>query len=206
MSINREFFFDQIRTGLFPHGLRQEQVDGIDAILNEWEALHASKDDRWLAYMLATALHETAHTMQPVRETLANTDAEAIARLDRAWANGKLPWVSKPYWRRDANGDAWYGRGLVQLTHKANYQALAGAIKHGTLATVPDEALKFGVAMDIMFVGMERGLFTGKKLADYFSKTAADWVNARRIINGLDRADLIAGYGKAFYAAISYTT
>ena len=52
---------------------------------------------------------------------------------------------------------------------------------------------------------MEKGLFTGKKLADYFDKNEQDWINARRIVNGLDRAEKIAGYAKAFYAAISYT-
>jgi putative chitinase len=55
-----------------------------------------------------------------------------------------------------------------------------------------------------MFVGMNRGMFTGKKLSDYFSGTTEDWVNARRIINGTDRAALIAGYGRIFYSAISY--
>jgi hypothetical protein len=33
----------------------------------------------------------------------------------------------------------------------------------------------------------------------------ADWVSARKIINGRDRADLIADYGRAYYAALSYT-
>lgn len=35
---------------------------------------------------------------------------------------------------------------------------------------------------------------------------SADRVRARRIINGNDKANLIAGYGKHYYAAISYTT
>ena len=51
-----------------------------------------------------------------------------------------------------------------------------------------------------------QGIFTGKKLGDYFNKTTEDWVNARRIINGLDKANLIAGHAKKFYGAISYTT
>ena len=53
---------------------------------------------------------------------------------------------------------------------------------------------------------METGLFTSKKFGDYFSTTKEDWVNARKIINGLDRAPQIADYGKRFYGAISYTT
>ncbi|MDQ3063498.1 MAG: hypothetical protein M3R14_11670 [Acidobacteriota bacterium] len=57
-----------------------------------------------------------------------------------------------------------------------------------------------------MFYGMTNGSFTGKKLSDYFNPNKGEWVSARRIINILDKANLIAGYGKQFYAAISYTT
>jgi hypothetical protein len=46
---------------------------------------------------------------------------------------------------------------------------------------------------------MERGLFTGKKLSDYFNDKKTDWRNARRIINGLDKADTIARYAQNFY-------
>lgn len=205
MSINRKFFFDEVRQKLFPDGLKQHQVDGIEAILDEWEKKQSANDDRWLAYMLATAYHESAHTMQPVRETLAGTDAQAAARLENAWDAGQLTWVGEPYWRPDADGLCWFGRGLVQITHKHNYEKLAKAIGNKDLASDPAEALKMDVAIAILFVGMEKGLFTKKKLADYFDKDDQDWINARRIVNGLDRAEKIAGHGRAFYAAISYT-
>lgn len=205
MSINRKFFFDEIRGKLFPDGLQQHQVEGIEAILDEWEKKYSGNDDRWLAYILATAFHESAHTMQPVRETLAGSDAQASARLENAWDAGKLSWVSKPYWRPDGDGHAWFGRGLVQITFKDNYKKLGAAIGNAKLGTDPSEALKMDVAIDVMFIGMEKGLFTGKKLGDYFDKNEQDWVNARRIVNGLDRAEKIAGYARAFYAAISYT-
>lgn len=61
-------------------------------------------------------------------------------------------------------------------------------------------------AIPIMFIGMKEGIFTGKKFADYFSPTKEDWVSARRIINGLDKANTIAGHAKKYYGAISYTT
>jgi hypothetical protein len=70
----------------------------------------------------------------------------------------------------------------------------------------PDLALEVRYAIPIMFIGMKEGIFTGKKFADYFSKTKEDWVHARRIINGLDKAKLIAGHAKKYYGAISYTT
>lgn len=205
MSINRKFFFDEIRGRLFPDGLQKHQVEGVEAILDEWESRHAGDDDRWLAYILATAYHESAYTMQPVRETLAGSDAQAIARLQNAWEDGKLSWVKEPYWKVDAAGNSWFGRGLVQITHEDNYRRLAEAIGNERLATDPAEALKMDVAIDILFVGMEQGLFTKKRLADYFDEDEQDWVNARRIVNGLDRAEKIAGHARAFYAGISYT-
>ena len=52
---------------------------------------------------------------------------------------------------------------------------------------------------------MMEGWFTGKKLSNYFDLQKEDWRNARRIINVLDKADLIASYGKQYYAAISHT-
>jgi putative chitinase len=57
-----------------------------------------------------------------------------------------------------------------------------------------------------MFTGMMDGSFTGKKLSDYFNPTTASWTSARRIINGLDKAQLIASYGSRYYASLSYTT
>ncbi len=70
----------------------------------------------------------------------------------------------------------------------------------------PEFALTLEVATPILFTGMMQGLFTGKKLGDYFNGPTADWVNARRIINGTDQAANIASYGKRYYACLSHTT
>ena len=64
----------------------------------------------------------------------------------------------------------------------------------------PELAMRPDVAAFVMFDGMINGVFTGKKLADYFNATKTDFVNARRIINGTDRAQEIAAISKAFYA------
>lgn len=204
MSINRDFFFDHIREYLFNGSLRQSQLNGMNAILDKWEAESSKDDDRWLAYMLGTTHHETGRTMQPVRETFAATDDDAIKRLEKAWAAGKLPWVKTPYWRRDADGKSWLGRGFVQLTHKANYETLGKAIKVD-LITDPDRAMDLDTALKVLFVGMRDGLFTTAKLADFFNVSKENWVQARKIINGLESADLVASYAKTYYAAISYT-
>jgi hypothetical protein len=54
-----------------------------------------------------------------------------------------------------------------------------------------------------MFVGMTKGLFTGKKLSDYFNDKLDDWINARRIINGTDKNEFVADKGQKFFDAIT---
>ncbi|MES0092927.1 glycoside hydrolase family 19 protein [Mesorhizobium sp. M0030] len=203
-KLNEKFFFDYTRTYLFDGHMSQSQFDGISGILKLWNDTLATKDDRWLAYMLATAHHETGRTMQPVRETFAATDEKAISILEKAWNAGKLPWVTNPYWRWDQNHQSWLGRGLVQLTHQANYKRIGDAVGVNLVAD-PAAAMNPDVARQVMVQGMIKGVFTGYTLAQFFNPKKADWKNARRIINGIERADLVASYGLRYYAAISYT-
>lgn len=177
-KINRKFFFDYVRLHLFGGSLKQSQVDGLTSILDYWENGFANKDDRWLAYMFATAHHETDRKFQAIEE----------------YGKGK----GKKY-------PPYYGRGLVQLTWDYNYKKM-GKQFDVDLLNHPEKALDLDLAVKIMFYGMTNGSFTGKKLSAYFNPNKGEWVNARKIINGLDKANLIAGYGKQFYAAISYTT
>lgn len=163
--MDRAKFFAAVRTSLFGGALTQNQVNGITAILDTWQA-STMTDLRWLAYMLATAFHETAQTMRPVRETRAATDKQAIAILDRSWAKGTMPWVKSAYWRIGADGKSWLGRGYVQLTHKSNYNTLGNAIGVDLVAN-PVLAMREDIALKVMFIGMSEGLFTGVKLADF---------------------------------------
>lgn len=201
IHIDRRFFFDTVREALFKGTLSAPQVEGMTAILNFWEERMPDADPRWLAYILATAFHETAYTMQPVRETLATTDARAVEILENAFASGKLSWVKTPYWRPDEDGKSWLGRGLVQLTHKRNYEAMS-VLTGIDLVAEPDRAMEMGPAVSILIEGMVQGSFSKHKLADHLNATNDDWINARRIVNGTDRAEKLAGYGKTFLAAI----
>lgn len=205
MTINRKFFFQNAKKILFDGTISVSQVAGCNAVLDAWEAGHKNDDDRWLAYMFGTAHHETGRAMWPIRETFAASDDQVISRLEKAFGAGKLTWVKAPYWRKDLQGMSWYGRGLVQITHRANYERL-GALIGVNLSSNPNLALDIGVAVKIMFAGMMNGAFTGRKLADYFWEKKEDWRGARRIINGSERADLVASYAKAYYSCISYTT
>ncbi|MBV2144255.1 hypothetical protein KUG47_12200 [Falsochrobactrum sp. TDYN1] len=145
-----------------------------------------------MAYVLATAYHETAHTMKPVRETLAKTDAKAKEILTKAWKSGKLPWVKSNYW-----SGGYFGRGYVQLTHKANYER-AGRELGVDLVNNPSLALEADIAAQIIVRGMQDGWFTAKELADYITLQYSNFVSARRIVNGTDKANLIAGYARKY--------
>jgi hypothetical protein len=204
MQIKRPAFFDFVRAKLFQGRLGASQVEGLTAILDGWQARVGLGDMQPLAYVLATAFHETAATMQPVRETLAASDRVAIARLEEAFAAGRLGSVKTPYWRPDADGKSWLGRGLVQLTHRRNYAAMSGVTGIDLLAD-PGRTMEMPVSVAILIEGMRRGSFTGRKLDDYFGPGRADWAGARKIINGNDRAELVARHGRLFAEALDST-
>ena len=132
---------------------------------------------RQAAYMLATAKHETANTFAPIEE----------------YGRGK----GRPYGKPDPeNGHIYFGRGYVQLTWARNYRTMGKALGLPLYAQ-PDLALKYDVAYKIMSYGMTHGTFTGVALSRYITDQRTDYVNARKIINSLDRAELIAGYATA---------
>lgn len=199
MSINREFFFDFSRGQLFGGSLTQKQVEGMTAILDYWEANHAAKDKRWLAYILGTAFHETDRKMQPIREY------GSTAYFDKRYGPppvGKNPGLAKTLGNtQQGDGSRYCGRGFVQLTGRRNYTDWKQRLNIDLVGN-PDLCLTLAPSIRILFEGSIKGTFTGRRLDQYFNATTADWKNARRIINRLDKADLIAGYAKNFYAAI----
>lgn len=198
--MDRRIFFDAVRGSVFRGSLAQRQVDGLNHLLDVWQMRYRdTMIPAQLAYCLATSYHETAHTMQPVRETLASSDAQAIRRLDAAWKAGRLK-VSRPYWRT-----GYFGRGHVQLTHESNYRHM-GHLLDVDLAGNPGLALDPEISADILFTGMMGGHFTGKGLARYVSRARTDFKGARRVVNGMDRAGLIAGYADAFLEALLSAT
>lgn len=190
MRINHKIFYDEVRQGLFGRTLTQGQVDGMNAILAEWEE-RGLTDLRWLAYMLATVKWETAHTMQPIEEY--------------GKGEGRAYGIPDP-----ETGEAYYGRGYVQLTWKENY-AKMGKLLGLDLVKIPSLALNELIAVQILFEGMLKaesgvGDFTGVSLERYFNDTTEDWVNARRIINGTDKAQEIANIAHRFYEALQKAT
>lgn len=166
---------------MFKGVLGQAQVDGMDGIIDEWERRDLT-DLRWLAYMFSTTMHETAFTMMPIKE----------------YGKGK----GRKYGVPDPQtGQIYYGRGFVQLTWKYNYEK-AGKHLDADFVKHPDLVMSVINASAILFDGMIHGWFTGKKLSDYIHGASCDYVNARRIINGTDKASTLAGYAKKFEHAL----
>lgn len=203
--MDRSAFYASVRqraSGVFGTSLSQSQVQGVEAILDEAERRGTSLFH--LAAILSEVYHETGGQMQPVKETVyANSkdrnpsDATVIKRLDTAYAKGQLPWVKTPYWR-----EGWFGRGLLQITHEANYRKL-GLTKAS--------ALDLKASVRATFDGMEKGLFTGKKLSDYDYLVTRNpdvpgykYYASRAIVNGdtAGNGTMIAGYAKAFEKAL----
>lgn len=200
-KIVRSLFYNSIRKSIFGGLLTTGQVDGMEAILNEWERQQLT-DLRWLAYMLATAFHETGYTMQPVKEGGRGKGHDYGSQLKMGGGPGKRIPYHTP-------NQIYYGRGLVQLTWYENYEMMSRLLGIDLLNS-PDMALQMDVAVKIMFEGMMKGAssfgdFTGRSLEHYFNTNTEDWVNARRIINGLDCAVKIGDYGKLFHNALTIT-
>ncbi len=199
-------FFAYARRAPFGGRLSQGQINGMNALFRCWNSHKIpGPDNRHLAYILASVLHETGGRMVPVRETFASTDAGAIAALDKAYNAGRLGQVSKPYWRKGANGKAYFGRGVIQLTHKENYRKLGKRIGVDLVGN-PALALDLDTSAEIAIVGMLEGLFTGRKLTEFFNLKKDDPIGARAGVNGTDKAKLIAGYYKSFLDALEAAT
>lgn len=214
--MNRTAFYAALRrrdSGVFGTSLTHGQVRGMDAILDEAETRETPL--RHLAYILATPYLETGGRMQPVRESL-NYSVDALLtkfgrhRISEADARRYGRSGSRPAnqqaianiiyggeWGRKNLGntqpdDGWRyrGGGLAQITGRANFT------KFG-LAADPARSGDLIPAVRMMFDGMDRGLFTGKRLSDF-----TEYRPMRQIINRMDRADDVAGYAEAFEAAL----
>ena len=95
----------------------------------------------------------------------------------------------------------YYGRGYVQLTWFDNMEKASKKLGHDFLHN-PDDVMKKEYAIQILLTGMKEGWFTGKKLSDYIYQSKKDYIIARRIINGTDKAKQIANIAIIFEKAL----
>lgn len=192
--------FDILRSKFGP--LKQSQIDALNFIV---DAMDKDKTISYPqgAYALATTWHETAKTMLPIEEYgkgknrtygtwYENSKGELYSFMD---GNKRTAYLQSMY------PHLYYGRGYVQLTWFANYRLASDKLGHDFLHN-PDDVMKPEYAIQILTEGMKQGWFTGRKLSDYINQSKKDYLNARRIINGMDKADLIADYAVTFEKAL----
>jgi len=202
IQLDRKVFFAEVRKSLFWGKLTQSQVDGMNDLLDVWQE-RGSADPRHLGYAFATDYHETGTKMQPVREGFKASDKAARAWVQRHYGHKGTQWYC---WPQGPHGHVYYGRGDVQLTWYDNYVRM-GRILGLPLAEKPDMVLQSKVSKMILVEGMLNGAskdgdFTGKALEDYFNDDDDDPIEARRIVNGTDKAQQIANYYDDFMDAI----
>lgn len=214
--MNRAAFYAALRkrdSGVFGTSLTKGQVRGMDAIIDEAEKRGTPL--RHLAYILATPYHETGGRMLPVRENLnysvdgllktfgrhriSEADARKYGRTGNRPADQMMlanilyggEWGAKNLGNTQ-HGDGWFyrGGGLAQITGRANFTRFG-------MAADPARSGDLIPSVRMMFDGMERGLFTGKRLSDF-----TDYRLMRQIINRMDRADDVAKYADTFEGAL----
>jgi putative chitinase len=177
-------FFDSLRGSFGP--LSKNQVAGVEHLLKATDGLPL----RHRAYILGTAWHETGP---------ASSDLHMTPRLE-IW--GPTAAQKRYEGRKDlgntepGDGKLYMGRGYVQITGRANYRR-ASSIVGRDLVKAPSLALDPEISAKIIVHGMVNGWFTGRKMADFDS-----YVNMRRVVNGTDKAQLIADYAEKFEDAL----
>lgn len=180
--LDRKAFYDSLRSKV---NLTMQNVSGMEKVLDYAEGRGTQVNK--LAYILATAWWESAQTMWPVREAF---------------------WLSEDWRKNNLRYWPWYGRGLIQTTWKTNYERMGKEIGVDLTAD-PNMLLQWEFALPALFIGMEKGLYTGKDLDDYIddkdeadSEDLREYRNARRIVNGTDKASTIAALALNFEKAL----
>lgn len=193
MTFDAASFFATIRHPSRCGPLRSAQVQGASELLKALQGQPLA----YAAYILATAWHETDGAMEPIKERGGDTYFFRMydiagARPQKARELGNV---------HPGDGVKFAGRGLPQTTGRTNYEK-AKAFLGVDCVSNPDLLLDKTNAARWTVHAMVEGLFTGKRLAVYLPPSGVasreQYINARRVVNGTDRADLIEDYAQWF--------
>ena len=164
----------------------------VPLILKEAEVVGLSQEQ--VAYVLASAQHESVMGVHleeiPEGDPVAYFNQKYSHRTDLGNQGGD-------------DGYNYRGRGYVQITGRLNYQRYTDLSEelfgeYIDFIANPDRVAEPEIAAKILVHGMKNGTFTRVGLDNYINENQTDFYNARRIVNGTDRAQLIAGYAQQF--------
>lgn len=176
------FDFDKGRNVLFTAGYTQAQTDSINAILRECNLQGVSLRTQ-IGYLLATAYHECYNPKTP------NTRITPMREF-----GGEAYLKDKKYY-------PYVGMGFSQLTWEENYKKESIRLDID-LINNPELMLQIPIAANSHVYCITNGTYTGAKLSKYVNANKTDFPNARRTVNGTDKAELIAGYASEFTKCI----
>lgn len=219
--MDRRKFFEYLRrrdSGVFNTKLTQNQVDGIEAVLDECIEQGASL--KQTAYILSTGYGESNKKMQPTYENLyykperipevfsasrrRGVPINMLARNPKKLANTVYggEWGEKNL-GNTKEGDGWRfrGTGIGQITGRRNFTKW-GKNLNLPLVHQPSLMMDLETSVKSLVRPMLEGWATSYKLSDFVNDEQADYHNARRVWNGLKHASRYAKWARSFEAAL----
>lgn len=229
-TLDRAAFFEHLRAPIFGGRISQDQVTGCEAILDamagepiSWCAYALATARHETGGRMQPNTESLNYSVSGLlntfgRHRISRADAE---RLGRKPGEGALPLARQRAianiiyggsWGRDNLGntqpdDGWTyrGRGLSHVTGRRNYR-VSGEALGIDLVSAPERMLELETAVREIVSGMIEGRYTGHSFVRHLpvngKATAAQFGQARRIINGVDRAADIAASALHFQTAL----
>ena len=177
-----------------PKQMQQYAAITLPPVLDEAKKNEVTKEQ--LAYILATVEHES-RMGQWMEEGIYNRK-----KYNKNYYDSKYSNRADLGNRGGSDGSKFMGRGFVQLTGRRNYAMWSHRLGVD-LVSNPKLATKPSVAAKILVGGMLTGSFTGKRLSTYVNNRKEDFINARKTVNGTDKASLIAKIAKKYLYALN---
>lgn len=182
--LNENAFYDAARATLFGGRISHTQFGKLAALVDRLTSYENVTEPQG-AYLLATAHWETDRFL--AMEEYASGEAyEGRADLGNV---------------EPGDGKRFKGRGFPHLTGRKNY-AWGSKVVGRDLVGSPDLAADASISATLLIHGQMTGAFTGVGLGRFIHDDKVDFVNARKVHNGLDRAELIADIAERYLAAI----
>lgn len=165
-------------------GYRENARKHWPAIVKECQAQGVTNKAQ-IAYILATTVHESG-AGKYMEEIASGSAYEGRRDLGNT---------------HSGDGVRYKGRGYVQITGRNNYTNWGKKLGIDLVGN-PELAERPEIAAKILVGGMKEGSFTGKGLNDYINGSKTDFTNARRIVNGTDKAGTFAATAQKILSAM----